>query len=148
MAVRRRLRIGLTLAILAILACGPAQPQASSAEPTLAEAQAFALKHGVRFVLLIEPSSHDLTENIVPNYTHFARFTDYAPRTLTGTLETIAQELRMDYINLFEPFTNAGASGLYFSGFDNHWNDAGQALAATIVASRLQDMDLPAEQRP
>lgn len=41
MTLSRRLRIIVTLAILAISACGPAQPQASSSEPTLAEAQGF-----------------------------------------------------------------------------------------------------------
>jgi hypothetical protein len=107
----------------------------------LAAAHEFANERGARFLLLIEPSSYDLTENIVPNHTHFAEFRDYAPRNLTSTLETIAEDLSIDYINLFDAFTQAGASTLYFMGPDNHWNDAGQAVAAAIVASRLEEVE-------
>jgi hypothetical protein len=91
-----------------------------------------AAKH-VRFLLVIQPSSRDLTENVAPNFTHMARYPDYRRTGLTRAIEDIARSLHLDYVNLFEVFERNHPERLYFDG-DDHWNDEGQRIAAEEAA--------------
>ena len=43
----------------------------------------------------------------------------------------------MSYVSLFDAFSNNDPDSLYFDGGDDHWNAAGQRLAAEIVAEHL-----------
>ena len=40
-------------------------------------------------------------------------------------------------INLYDTFSHNAPETLYFGDRDNHWNDAGQRLAAETVAPRV-----------
>jgi hypothetical protein len=57
----------------------------------------------------------------------------YRPEGLTRALSAIASTQSVFHLDLFEPFTGAGASTLYYPR-DQHWNPAGQRLAAEQLA--------------
>jgi hypothetical protein len=62
-----------------------------------------------------------------------SRYPQYRPRGRVEILEGIAQRRAIPVVDLFTPF-DGRARELYFAGFDDHWNDRGQAVAAQIVA--------------
>lgn len=67
------------------------------------------------------------------------RYPDYRPRGLVLILEQIAARRGIPCVDLFTPFREEGPKAVYFRGFDDHWNDHGQDLAAKIVAGFLSD---------
>lgn len=64
-------------------------------------------------------------------------FPGYAPTRLTDTASAIFEGHDIVYVNLYPPFAAEDAGTLYLGGGDDHWNEAGQALAARIVADRI-----------
>ncbi len=66
-----------------------------------------------------------------------AAFPGYQPTQLTDTAGAIFEGHDIPYVNLYAPFAAADAGALYLGGGDDHWNEAGQALAAEIVAERI-----------
>ena len=115
----------------------PAQIKKKLMQGILKKVQALAAAKDVKLVVLIQPSSRDMTENLPLNFTHFAKLDGYAPRNLTDAVEIICNSLGINNINLFAEFENGPAEQLFFQENDGHWNDAGQALAARITASYL-----------
>lgn len=74
-----------------------------------------------------------------------AKYPQYDPARATAELDAIAQRIGRPYLDLYAPFRAHGADGLYFRDLDDHWNDAGQALAAELAAqSIVADGLLPA----
>ena len=66
------------------------------------------------------------------------QFPDYRPTRMTGSLQDIAERHGVDHINLLQPFQAAAdPAALYLLGGDDHWNNAGQALAAKIIAGQI-----------
>ncbi|TFG92056.1 MAG: hypothetical protein E4H11_09955, partial [Myxococcales bacterium] len=65
------------------------------------------------------------------------RYPNYDSRRPTAIVERIAAQHGIAHLNLFEPFAERGASELFFRGFDDHWNDRGQDVAAELVADFL-----------
>jgi hypothetical protein len=62
------------------------------------------------------------------------RFPRYDGRNQTAPLEAAARELGVPHLSLYDPFRARGAAELYLQGGDDHWNAAGQALAAAATA--------------
>ena len=56
----------------------------------------------------------------------------YREAGLTDAVASIARDAGLVHLNLFEPFQKAGATGLYHAN-DQHWNAAGQELAARLT---------------
>ncbi len=54
--------------------------------------------------------------------------------TLIDTVSTAAARPGIPAVNLWKMFQAHRANTLYFHSGDQHWNDAGQALAAQAVA--------------
>jgi hypothetical protein len=98
-------------------------------------------KRPVPLVALIVPSAVDLCPRneirVDP-----ARYPTWDPARLTGTLARILDELRVPYLDLYEPFRAAGPEGLYIGGDNMHWNAAGQLLAARKLAEFLRERGL------
>jgi hypothetical protein len=100
-------------------------------------AKRLAEKNNVRLVVLIEPSSMDLTMNLSPNFTDFSAYSDYRPEGLSRIVEEAAKVHKLDVINLFDIFSKNSPQDLYFPDGDDHWTDSGQLLASRVVADHL-----------
>ncbi len=96
----------------------------------------------VPLVVLIEPSSRDITRNLPNHHEELARFPEYDPRRMTRFLVDACEEAGLRHIDLYETFADFDDPGaLYFQIDDNHWNDAGQRLAAEVTAAYLVALD-------
>lgn len=69
------------------------------------------------------------------------KYPDYDPRRLTDTMSAIIRDRKVPQVNLFDPFAEIDANTLYLKGGDDHWNSAGQALAADIVTQAIISED-------
>lgn len=100
-----------------------------------------ALKNRVPLLLLLIPAPFDVVDDyeLKPDV---AKHPDYQPGGLTDALEAAAREAGVPHLNLFRPFQQAGASALYFRGGNDHWNSAGQDLAAKLAADFLRENKL------
>ena len=96
-----------------------------------------AEKSDVPLLLLIIPSPIDASERYEHAQVDAEQYPEYERSALSDALEQIAARHGIPHVNLFEPFTERDAHTLYFKGGDDHWNDAGQELAAQLVAEYL-----------
>ena len=112
------------------------------AEEILKEAGRFAASRGIAFMVAIEPSCNDITTNCYINYTNFEKYEGYRPENLTSYAESILKRNKIAGINLYYPFKEEDPSRLFFSGYNNHWNEAGQDLAARSVADFIYQSGL------
>jgi hypothetical protein len=111
-------------------------------DAVLREARDTAQSRDVRFFVVIQPSQIDLTKNSMLSYEDLSKYPDYRQDNLSRIVENILARRRIDGINLFHAFSDQVADELYFKGEDDHWNDAGQLLAAQVTAQRLSSVIL------
>ena len=95
-----------------------------------------AARAKVPLVVLIIPAPEDNCPTF-ERHADSASFPTYARSRLTDTAERLSREAGITTINLWEPFLASNACTLYLGRGDNHWNAAGQALAARVVADTL-----------
>ena len=108
----------------------------------LREIRKIAAEAKAPLLLLIQPSAYDLTTNFPSSYKEMPRdFSEYDPARLTDALEEIAQSEKINSINLYDIFKSSVSNNLYFTD-NTHWNDNGQALAAAVVGSYIQEKKL------
>jgi hypothetical protein len=98
--------------------------------------QEVAAKAGAPLVLIPIPHPLDVGGHETGEVDR-AKYPDYQPHGLVGILEEIASRRGIPSVDLFSPFAARGTEAVYFHGFDDHWNDAGQDLAAQLVAEFL-----------
>jgi hypothetical protein len=98
----------------------------------------FAQAKHVKLCVLIQPSSRDLTTHLRPNYQDFAKFAAYKNTNLTSAVEKILHARHIPGLNLFETFVKNDPETLFFEEHD-HWNEAGQSLAARETALYIHD---------
>ena len=67
-----------------------------------------------------------------------AKYPDYDATRLSGSMGAIVAKASVPQVNLFAPFAAVDANELYLNGGDDHWNSAGQALAAELVAEAIE----------
>jgi len=101
-----------------------------------------ARKNGAQFLVVVIPSAWDACKDYEAGAVDAARHPEYRPDNLTRPIERIAEALGIAHVDLFAAFAETDANALYWHGGDNHWNPAGQALAAKraaalVVARRL-----------
>lgn len=113
----------------------------------MAKARAIADEKDVKFMVLIQPSSIDLTQNLATNYDYLQRYADYRRDRLTSIIDDICTRHNISRVNLYPIFYNNNPLSLYFRKGNDHWNDAGQKLAARVTADFIYDNFL-AEPRP
>ena len=104
----------------------------------LRQARDFAASKNIEFVVLIQPSSLDLTENISPNHGDLAKFSGYRRTNISSAVEKICRRAGIGRINLFDIFMRNDPKTLYFKKANTHWSPRGQALAAEATADYLQ----------
>lgn len=119
-------------------------PQSDSARyrVRLMEAVLRRIKHtaeraSVPLALLLIPHPMDVAPNYDTARVDRARFPDYRPRNLTDPLADIAVRHDLPFVDLFDAYRSRDAIELYFRGGDDHWNEAGQRLAAQVMADYL-----------
>lgn len=100
----------------------------------LRKAKQLADSKRVDFMVMIEPSSRDLTTNLDPDYRNFLAYPEYKRNNLSSFVEQICIENHIPYVNLYDPFMKNSPNNLYFKGKNDHWNDAGQDLASQEAA--------------
>jgi len=100
----------------------------------LCKAKQFADAKKIEFIVLIIPSSKDLTTNSEPNYEDFLEYPKYKRDNLTSAVDHICTENNIHRVNLFHVFLENDPQDLHFKKNDYHWNDAGQDVAAQEMA--------------
>jgi hypothetical protein len=102
-----------------------------------------AARNGVPLVFLFIPHPFDVTDHYDDWKVDRKRFPQYDGRNQVAPLEDIARKMDVPFVSLYDPFRAADANTLYFHGGDDHWNAAGQAMAARIMADYLIARGLP-----
>lgn len=102
-----------------------------------------AARNGVPLVFLFIPHPVDVTDRYDEWRIDLERFPDYNSRNQTAPLEEMARSLAVPFVSLYDIYRANDANLLYYHGGDDHWNDAGQALAAKAMADFLLAHGLP-----
>jgi hypothetical protein len=92
-----------------------------------------------QLVVMVIPSPGDLIDGYDFCRVDRQQYPQYQPRALSDSMARSAADLKLQVVNLFAEFSKSDAQQLYFRGGDNHWNDAGQKLAAEIMAPVILD---------
>lgn len=103
----------------------------------LRRANELAKSKDIQFLVLIQPSGVDLTTNYTISYKDLEKYPGYKRTNLTDAIESICVLNNIHRVNLFDVFRKANPETLYFRGKDDHWNDAGQDIAAKETASYI-----------
>jgi hypothetical protein len=109
-------------------------------EGILNKANILARNKGIEFLVLIQPSVVDMTEdNWTLNYNYLQKFPGYNSRNLSDAVASICVSNNINSVNLFALFSANNPEELFFRGGNNHWTDQGQNLAAKETARYLID---------
>jgi hypothetical protein len=101
-----------------------------------------AANNRATLMFLLIPSPIDATDEHESGEVDPVKYPEYKRSTLTDLLEEICQRNGFRAVNLFGPFWQRRADGLYLKGFDDHWNARGQAYAAELVGEFLSAQNL------
>lgn len=88
-------------------------------------------------LLVLIPSPIDVTDDHESGLVDVHAHPAYRRTALTDALEQICARHGIPALNLFGPFWAHGASDLYLKGVDDHWNEAGQDLAARLASEAV-----------
>ena len=101
----------------------------------LERAASTAKEHEIPFLVVIQPTSRDLTTNLPDHYQALAGTPGYDRRRLDAWTAGICEEAGIDFINLFDTYEATGdPNEMYLPTPDPHWNERGQLVAAEAVA--------------
>ena len=101
----------------------------------LERANRVAQEREIPFLVVIQPTSRDLTTNLANHYQVLDGVRGYDRRRLDAWVVAICEEAGIDSVNLFDAFEATGKPNeMYLPTPDPHWNEAGQLVAAEAVA--------------
>ena len=103
----------------------------------LKKAKTIADEKNVEVAVLIQPSSRDLTQNVSMNNNDLQQYPEYRRDRLTSIVDDVCSRYQMHRVNLYPIFFNNSPRTLFFKENDDHWNDAGQELAARQTADYI-----------
>lgn len=99
--------------------------------------------NGVPLAIMVVPHPMDLLDgNHSSGFVDITEYSGYDPARLTDTMAAIAQRNGVPVLNLFQTFKAEDVNTLFLKGGDDHWNAAGQALAAEAMAGFLTSQGL------
>jgi hypothetical protein len=101
-----------------------------------------ATKNGAPLVFLLIPSPIDAAATHESGEVDPVKYPEYKRSTLTDILEQICRRYGFHAVNLFGPFWQRRADGLYLEGIDDHWNARGEAYAAELMGEFLRAHNL------
>jgi hypothetical protein len=119
-----------------------ARYQAAMMEQIMRRMNETAAKNNVPLVFLLIPSVIDAAATHALGEVDPVKYPEYRRSTLTDILEQICRRNGFRVVNLFDPFWQRRADGLYLGGFDEHWNARGEAYAAELMAEFLRAQNL------
>ena len=112
-------------------------------DAVLGHIQQTAATASVPLFVVIVPSPFDLCPDYDSGHVNRERHPQYRPRALTDALAAILEKRNIPGLDLWLPFSaRPDTNALYFHGGDDHWNDAGQNLAAEHAAALLVERGL------
>jgi hypothetical protein len=95
------------------------------------------------FLLIPHPLDVDLGKAADWGTVDRLRFPEYQARNQIAPLEAAAKALGVPFLSLYDLYRSRGADSVYLHGGDDHWNDAGQAIAASAMTTLLANRGLP-----
>ena len=95
-----------------------------------------AQQNGTPLAFLFIPHPVDVADHYDAWNIDRKRFPDYDGRNQVAPLEDTARTLGVPFVSLYEAYRKADVNSLYFHD-DDHWNGAGQRLAAETAADYL-----------
>jgi lysophospholipase L1-like esterase len=104
----------------------------------LARIRDVAAQNRVTLAFLLIPHPMDVTDGYEWGRVDRARFPGYDARNQIRFLEDAARGLGVPYVSLYDLFRASEPEQLYLRGSDDHWNAAGQRLAARAMADYLR----------
>ena len=113
----------------------------------LKRAKALADSKCIEFLVLIQPSIIDLTENFKFSYKHLQSYPGYRRRNITDAVENICIANNIHCINFFDVFLRNNPADLFFKKDNDHWNDQGQDIAAKETALYISSETIPNSNR-
>lgn len=96
-----------------------------------------ARRNSTPLVFMFIPHPADVSDGNDWGMSDRSRFPQYDGRNQTAPLEGAAKYLGVPYLNLYETYRPLAVQELYLRGGDDHWNAAGQKLAAHTMAEFL-----------
>jgi hypothetical protein len=94
-------------------------------------------RSGVPLAFLFIPHPFDVTDQYDDWRVDRKRYPEYDGRNQIAPLEDAARALGVPFVSLYDVFRANHPNALYFHGGDDHWNAAGQRLAAQLVTDYL-----------
>lgn len=91
-------------------------------------------------IFLFIPHPYDVAEDYDDWGFDHSRYPDYDSRNQIRILEDAAQNLNVPFLSLYDVYQSADANQLYFHGGDDHWNAAGQSLAAELMSDSIRNL--------
>ena len=102
-----------------------------------------AARDHVPLIFLFIPHASDVTSRYDNWRVDRNRYPEYDGRNQIAPLENAARDLGVPFVSLYDVFRARDANLLYFHGGNDHWNAAGQKLAARAMAGYLLDRGFP-----
>lgn len=123
-------------------ASASARYQVAMMEQIMRRMDETAAKNNVPLVFLLIPSPIDAAATHETGEVDAIKYPEYKRSTLTDILEQICQRNGFRAVNLFGPFWQRRADGLYLAGMDDHWNARGEAYAAELTGEFIRAQNL------
>ena len=108
----------------------------------LQKASQICTDNNCRLMVLIQPPVFDLCSNHLFGPKDLSSYQDYRPERLCSVIGQACRDQNIPALDLFPVFSSSQPEQLYFRLNDDHWNDAGQALAARITGDFISQNQL------
>lgn len=100
-----------------------------------------AQQNNTPLAFLFIPHPVDVTDHYDSWLIDRKKYSDYDGRNQTAPLEEMARNLQVPFVSLYDVYRQHDANSLYFHD-DDHWNAAGQQMAAEVMADYLLGKNL------
>jgi lysophospholipase L1-like esterase len=96
-------------------------------------------KQGIKLVVVLIPTDFQVNADARLKYMFDLPFLPSERRYPNEEFSQFFRENKIDYVDLYETFTNYDTKNTYFDR-DDHWNAFGHQLAAEVISVKLKDI--------